>query len=241
MNDTLTYTNVDRVVDAAPAHILDPINRTIDSVAGRLEWRPHQTSHLPENFEDVLTTLLGGSYLFVGRENNFKETDFCWTGGSAHYVAEQKLSSNAAELITEILRSTPSDQKSRIEHILNNSTSIDLLAAAESIGTGSARMMTGSLISTMGDAWTAWQLLSQGRFGNDVISYIGEIFETPEQKDDQRSELLIEIAKNHDDEVKESLLDELAARNLLTSHPVLLEFLQSDDSEVIRNYAQSLG
>ena len=102
-------------------------------------------------------------------------------------------------------------------------------------------MMVGSIVSEMEDAWTAWHFVAKGDFGADVISYIDSIFETPDHGGKIKSQTLVDIVQNYSVEVKEYLLDELAARDALSVFPELLKLLEQDHSEEIRDYALSLG
>jgi len=221
-----------------PLRIFDPISRSIESVAERLEWSPQKDSKIPEKIEEVIRAYFGENYNPSLQRSDNSEVDFCWTGSAC---APKSWDDGAVDLMSQILRSTPPEQLQHIEHIKTSCTASDLLNAADTIDTGSARMMAASLITNMSDAWAAWRIISQRDFGDTAISYLGDIIDTPEQKTNERSEVLMELVRNHTDEVKESLIDEIAARDALAAHTELLELLKSDDSEVIRDYAQALG
>jgi hypothetical protein len=239
MNQTTAFTRADLPLDIDNVRLLDPMSKTIENLSSYLNWAPHKSSDLPEKFEDIIGHLLGHTYERDGHEFDFMGADFHWTDTR---INTNKVSDhNATTSLSKILNSKPSDQLLWQSYLGDNFTAIELLDAASEIDTGSARMMIGSLIKKRSDAWNAWELVSQKDFGEEAASYIGDIFDTAEQTISANHDVLLKLVNNHSDEVKESLLDELASRDSLAPYSKLLGLLKNDDNEAIRNYAESLG
>jgi len=208
--------------------IFDPSAHSIESVADQLQWTPQRDAWFPLEREFARQKILGKSYLVVDHNQASTQSGFCWTGTTSG--TEKHRLQFTIEMVTELLSSTPSKQISKIQILRSRCAAVDLLDAASTIATGSARTMVGSIISEMADAWDAWRYLSTGVFGDYVLSYINDILDTPETFPGEKSQVLIELAKNSSEEVRETLIDEISEHCASQAYPQLLQILLAEDN-----------